>query len=147
MDNTIKMAREVGKAIQADERYKAYHAAREVNDADTALQSSIGEFNLLRQKLSMEAGKTDDSKDQEAIDKLNSEAQAVYTQVMDNPNMKKFTAAKEEMDAMIRDVSTIISLCCDGEDPETCQIHQPSVRLFLRIRVFTGLCQIPHFSR
>ena len=124
MNNTIKMARELGKVIQKDERYIAYHAAKAVNDSDEELQAAIGEFNLIRQKLSMEATKSGDSKDQEAIDKLNADAQSSYASVMENPNMVKFTAAKADMDAMIRDVSTIISLCCDGEDPDTCR-EQP----------------------
>ena len=122
--DAIKIARELGKAIQADERYKAYHEAKELNDADEGLQAAIGEFNLVRQKLSMEAHKPDSMKNAELLESLNKEAQEVYAKIMENPNMKKFTDCKNEMDAMIRDVSTIISLCCDGEDPDTCE-YQP----------------------
>ena len=117
----IKQARELGKAIQADERFKAYHDAKEINDADTALQELIGEFNLIRQKLGVEVNKPDDTKDAAKVETLNTDAQAVYARIMDNQNMVKFTAAKTAMDKLIRDVSAIISLCCDGEDPETCE--------------------------
>ena len=127
MDNTIKMARELGKAIQADERYAAYHAARELNDADSGLQDEIGEFNLLRQNLGLEVAKADDAKDKAKIEQLNQQAQEVYTRIMDNPNMKRFTEAKTEMDSMIRDVSNIISLCCDGENPDTCEFRPQPV--------------------
>jgi cell fate (sporulation/competence/biofilm development) regulator YlbF (YheA/YmcA/DUF963 family) len=123
---TIKSARELGKVIQADARYAEYHSAKARNDEDEGLQAIIGEFNLVRQKLGMEAGKTDDSRDQAKIDELNNEAQAAYARIMENPNMKKFTDAKNAMDAMIRDISGIISLCCDGEDPDTCRLEPAS---------------------
>jgi cell fate (sporulation/competence/biofilm development) regulator YlbF (YheA/YmcA/DUF963 family) len=118
----IKAARELGKAIQADERYKAYHTAKELNDADEGLQATIGEFNLARQRLNMEVGKPVEERDQSKIDTLNNDALMNHARIMDNDNMKRFTAAKAAMDDMIRDVSEIISLCCDGEDPDTCEL-------------------------
>ena len=118
--DAIKTARELGKIIQADPRYKAYYAAKNTNDNDKGLQELIGEFYLLRQKLSVESHKGDeDSKAKVA--ELNEQTQAAYTALMENPNMKAFTEAKSELDAMIREISTIISLCCDGEDPDTCE--------------------------
>jgi cell fate (sporulation/competence/biofilm development) regulator YlbF (YheA/YmcA/DUF963 family) len=123
MDNTIKMAREIGKAIQADARYKAYHEAKELNDNDKELQDLIGEFNLIRQNLGMEANKQGEERSEDKITQLNNDAQAAYAKIMDNENMKAFTDAKNAMDALIRDISTIISLCCDGEDPDTCSIE------------------------
>ena len=39
--DAIKAARELGKAIQADPRYKDYVAAKEANDADEELQKLI----------------------------------------------------------------------------------------------------------
>jgi len=122
-DNTIKAAREVGKAIQADPRYAEYHSAKELNDNDKDLQEAIHAFNLIRQNLSMEINKTGDARNQEKIDGLNTDAQEAYSKIMDNENMKKFTDAKNAMDDLIRDISGIISLCCDGEDPDTCQIE------------------------
>jgi len=119
----IKAARELGKVIQADERFKEYHAAKEINDADKDLQELIGEFNLIRQKLGQQAMKRDDdeTKDQAKIEELNTEAQMVYARIMDNESMKRFTIAKNDMDKMIKEVTAIISLCCDGEDPDTCE--------------------------
>ena len=44
----IEQARELGKAIQTDERYIRYMKASEINDTDTEIQNRIGEFNLKR---------------------------------------------------------------------------------------------------
>jgi cell fate (sporulation/competence/biofilm development) regulator YlbF (YheA/YmcA/DUF963 family) len=121
--DSIKAARELGKVLQKDERYIAYHAAKGKNDSDESLNAGINEFNLIRQKLNQEATKKVDERDKDKIEALNNEAQAVYAKVMENENMKAFTAAKADMDTMIQEVSTIISLCCDGEDPDTCSLE------------------------
>jgi cell fate (sporulation/competence/biofilm development) regulator YlbF (YheA/YmcA/DUF963 family) len=120
--DAIKAARELGRAIQADERYKNYFKAKDINDADETLQALIGEFNLLRQKISQEISKPDEEKDNKKIEELNAEAQAVYADIMENKSMAEFTEAKYVMDKLIQEISGIISLCCDGEDPDTCEV-------------------------
>ncbi|MCL1881112.1 MAG: YlbF family regulator [Oscillospiraceae bacterium] len=127
-NNAIKAARQLGRELQKDERYVAYHTAKEKNDTDSALNDLINEFNLVRQKLNLEISKPTEQRDdsyKEKLDSLNAEAQGVYVKIMDNPNMKAFTDAKTQMDEMIQEVSTIISLCCDGENPDTCQLPPP----------------------
>ena len=42
--DTISMARELGKLIQADPRYDAYIKAKETNDKDEELQKLINDF-------------------------------------------------------------------------------------------------------
>ncbi|MDR0222381.1 MAG: YlbF family regulator [Oscillospiraceae bacterium] len=120
--DAVKSARELGRAIQADERYAAYIKAREANDSDGALQELIGEFNLIRQKIGMEMSKPENEKNPGKISELNAEAQTVHARIMENESMAKFTEAKTAMDRLIREVSGIISLCCDGENPDTCEV-------------------------
>ena len=50
----IAMARELGKAIQQDERYKRIDAAKKANDEDQALQDLIVKFNMKRSELTTE---------------------------------------------------------------------------------------------
>ena len=54
----IEMTRELGRALQNDERYIAMVAARQASDEDQALQEAIGEFNLKRMAISNEARRT-----------------------------------------------------------------------------------------
>lgn len=119
--DAIKAARELGKAIQNDERYKAYIEAKEANDKDEALQQLIGEFNLKRQNLQLEMNKPDDSRDDEKVQRLNAELQESYAKVMGNANMANFAVMKGAIDQLLQEIQGIISLCCDGEDPDTCQ--------------------------
>ena len=78
----IEMTRELGRALQNDERYIAMMAARQASDEDEALQEAIGEFNLKRMAISNDA--------------------------------------KNEFDALLQQMTGILSLCAEGEDPATC---------------------------
>ena len=81
MNAVEEAVRNLGKAIQADPRYTAYHAAKAANDGDV---------------------------------------QEIYDRIVGNPHMAAFQAAKEAMDAMMQEVDLILTLCANGEDPDTC---------------------------
>ena len=42
---------------------------------------------------------------------------------MQNEHMADFTMAKADMDKLLQEVNGIIALCCDGEDPDTCEVQ------------------------
>ena len=119
--DAIKAARELGKAIQNDERFKGYVAAKEANDKDDALQQLIGEFNLKRENLRLQMEKPENEQDSEKLQKLNKELQQCYEKVMGNPNMANFAVMKGALDQLLQEIQGIISMCCEGEDPDTCQ--------------------------
>ena len=121
--DAIKAARELGKAIQADERYVRYNEAMKVNDADMELQELIGEFNLARQNVALEMSKSKEEQNKEKLDTQNKEMQRLYTLVMQNEHMADFTMAKADMDKLLHEINGIIALCCDGEDPDTCEVQ------------------------
>ena len=122
-ENAIKAARELGKAIQADERYVRYNEAMKANDADMELQELIGEFNLARQNVALEMSKSKEEQNKEKLDTQNKEMQRLYTLVMQNEHMADFTMAKADMDKLLHEINGIIALCCDGEDPDTCEVQ------------------------
>ena len=112
----IEMTRELGKAIQADDRYIAYTLAKQANDDDEQLQNLINAFNLKRMQLQMEVGKAD--KDDEKIAELDEVIKSSYKSIMDNPKMKVYQAAKEGLDELLNQVNTIISMSANGMDPD-----------------------------
>lgn len=116
----ITKARELGKAIQADERFINLKKAAAANDADEALQEKIGSFNLIRMQLSEEMSK-DNGGDAAKTEELNKQLRECYTEIMSMDNMKAYNVAKAEMDAMVSRVTAIIDLCIAGEDPDTCE--------------------------
>lgn len=114
----IELARELGKKIQEDDRFIAMHVASQQCDADEALQNMIGEFNLKRMAINNEAQKED--RNEETLRTLNDELRAVYAEIMQNPNMAAYNNAKNELDALVQRVTTVITMSADGEDPDSC---------------------------
>lgn len=112
--------RKLGKAIQADPRYQAYWKAKTDNDADTELQENIQAFNLKKMSYQHETEKLEEKRNPEKLEKLEQEIQALYLQIMENPNMQAFDTAKQAMNMMMQEVDTILSLCANGEDPDRC---------------------------
>lgn len=121
--DALKAARELGKAIQADQRYKDYVAAKEVNDADEELQGLISDFSAKRQALNVEMSKEPSEQDGEKIRLMNKELQESYGKVMKNVNMANFAIVKNAFDILLNEVNMIISMSCEGEDPDTCDPH------------------------
>lgn len=124
--DVIQATRELGKAIQNDERYISYVKAKEANDNDQALQQLIGEFNLKRENLQLEANKQEGARDDAKVQRYNKELQECYEKVMSNVNMANFAIQKNALDNLLQQVQGIIGLCCEGEDPDTCQYRVSS---------------------
>ncbi|MDR0918156.1 MAG: YlbF family regulator [Oscillospiraceae bacterium] len=116
--DVITATRELGKALQADERYINYKKCNDANDNDEALQAMINEFNLKRINLNSKVrGKDNDPNE---IADLNAEVKALYEKLMTNENMAMFQAAKTEFDDLLSQIDTVINYSANGEDPETC---------------------------
>lgn len=120
MQEVEAAARALGKAIQADPRYQAYHAAKKANDTDEALQQEIQEFNLKRMSYQRETERLAEQQNPERIQKLEQKIQELYLSISANANMAAFEAAKQAMDGMMQEVDMILTLCANGEDPDTC---------------------------
>ena len=119
---TIEAARKLGAAMQADEAYINYRQAVKNNDENEELQKIISEFNLKRMNLDNELSREEAERDGEKIQKLNEELRAIYDEIMANPAMVAFNEAKAGMDKLMQDVNSIIMMCAQGADPETCEI-------------------------
>ena len=113
----IEAARELGKAIQADERYAKLMTAKEANDKDDALNALIGKLNLIQMSYQVEAEGEANEEKMSAYDK---EFREVYTEVMCNENMKNYENARQDVDDMMNYVMQLLSMVVNGEDPATC---------------------------
>ena len=119
---TLEAARKLGAAMQADEAYIKYTEAVKLNDENEELQKIISEFNLKRMNLDAEISKDENEKNEEKIKTLNEELRAIYNEIMQNPAMIEFNTAKAGMDKLLQDINSIIMMCAQGADPETCEI-------------------------
>lgn len=113
----IEMTRELGKAIQKDDRYLNMQLATQNCEDDQQLQDLIGDFNLKRLAINNETSGEDAN--EEKLRTLNEELRHIYAQIMQNPNMTAYNMAREEMDGLMNRVTAIITKSVEGEDPET----------------------------
>lgn len=115
----IEMTRELGKALQQDERFIAYQLATQANDQDQELQNLISEFEGMRKELNYEI--TKDDKDTDRIKELDEGIKGHYQKIMQNPRMIVFTAAQKSLESLVTNINQIITMCANGEDPDTCE--------------------------
>ena len=115
----IEMTRELGKALQQDERFIAYQLATQANDQDQELQKLISEFEGMRKELNYEI--TKDDKDTDRIKELDEGIKGHYQKIMQNPRMIVFTAAQKSLESLVTNINQIITMCANGEDPDTCE--------------------------
>lgn len=117
--NIIEAARQLGTALQQDERFIRYAKAKLANDNDTDLQKNIGEFNLTRMELDREMN--EEQRNEEKVKELNERLRSIYAGVMSTPAMAEYNASKADVDAMLNDINSIIMQCVEGAEPAQCE--------------------------
>ncbi len=117
--DVIKLARELGAAIQATEEYRNFVEAKERNDADEELQKQIAEFNLLKMQYDAEMQKEEPDKDK--IQQINIDITALYNAIIGGESMIRYNEAYTAYNELCTTVSNILLMCQNGEDPETCE--------------------------
>lgn len=118
--DVIQLTRKLGAAIQEDERYLAFTEAKNANDGDEELAGLLGKINIVQISYQREAEKGDDA-DEGKMEAYNEEFNTLYNEVMLNPNMVRYEAARTAVDDMMNYIVQLLSMCVNGEDPETCE--------------------------
>ncbi len=113
----IEAARELGKAIQADERYLKLAQATKANEADDALNNLISKLNLIQMSYQHEA---EGEANEEKMNEYDKQFRELYDEIMVNENMKNYENARQEVDDMMNYVMQLLSMVVNGGDPETC---------------------------
>ena len=119
--DVIELTRELGKAIQQDDRYIAYMLAKQVNDNDKELNEDVEKFSKLREELNEVMKKDVQASETDHLKELDENIKATYKKIMSNKNMVVFQAAQKNLEDLINNVQQIITMCANGEDPEICQ--------------------------
>jgi cell fate (sporulation/competence/biofilm development) regulator YlbF (YheA/YmcA/DUF963 family) len=125
MEKLLELAKELGHAIQADERFVRVQMAQAAADEDEALQALIGEFNLKRMAINAEAAKGE-AQDEAKMRTLNEELRAVYARVMANESMAAYNEAKTELDKVTNAIGAILNMAAQGLNPDDYDEHSCS---------------------
>lgn len=120
--SVIELTRQLGAAIQKDERYLAFAAAKEANEKDEALNALMGEIQMIQMNYQMEASK--ETPDSAKMQEFEAEFNAKYEAFMANENMQRYDEARAEVDSMMNYIMQILGLCVNGADPATCEPEQ-----------------------
>ena len=120
--SVIELTRQLGAAIQQDERYLAFAAAKEANEKDEALNALMGEIQMIQMNYQMEASK--EEPDSAKMQEFEAEFNAKYEAFMANENMQRYDEARAEVDSMMNYIMQILGLCVNGADPATCEPEQ-----------------------
>lgn len=117
MADLMEMAKQLGKALQEDDRYLAFRVASAENDQDEALQNLIAQFNQKR----LDLGNAEDmaEPDEERVKALGEESRALYSEIMSNPSMQKYQAARAEFEQLLDGINRVIALSAAGQNPDT----------------------------
>ncbi len=113
-----KLTRELGKAIQQDERYSALQKAIEANENDTGLNELMSKIQLIQVSYQHEASKEEPNEDK--MKAYDEEFRGVYSEIMTNPNMQNYEKARREIDELMNYLTGILAMCVNGDDPDTC---------------------------
>ena len=117
--NVIEITRQLGEAIQQDEKYIAFMEAKRANEEDMALNAMIGKLNLVQMSYQNESGK--DAPDEKKLEEMDNEFRQLYGDIMLNENMKRYEEKKQALDDMMNYLIGILSQCVNGADPATCE--------------------------
>lgn len=122
MEEIYLKTRELCRLMQNEECFKKFIEAKLANDNDEALQTDIGEFNLIRLSLDNELNK--EEKDQEKIKSINEDMRKIYSKIMENESMLKYQESKKELDTLVNNIYSMILACAGGADPDTVEISE-----------------------
>ena len=106
-----------GQPIWKNKTYPIWDCyAMNLDDQENLWFYYYSEFNLVRMNLNAEMSKSE--KDKARIDQLNAEMRTLYAEIMKNPHMLAFSAAKDEVDKLANQINTILMMAINGEDPD-----------------------------
>lgn len=120
--DVIEITRQLGAALQQDERYKTFMEAKEAADNDANAALMMSQIEAIRSQYQNEASKP--VPNQNTLQALDQSFQKIYQELSGNETIQRANAAGQELDKLMNYIMQILSLCINGEDPATCEPEQ-----------------------
>ncbi|MGN0467871.1 MAG: YlbF family regulator [Acutalibacteraceae bacterium] len=117
--DVIKLTRDLGAAIQQDDRYLRFAQIRDTNEKDAELQDLMGKIQLVQMNYQREA--SSEKPDSAKMGNYELEFNDLYNKFMQNEKMVAYEEARKEIDSLMNYIMQILGLCVNGADPATCE--------------------------
>ncbi len=108
-------AKELGRALKADERLIRLEAAKNAYQADFELQKYMVEYEVQQKALQGEI--TKDERDTVFIDLIQKRIDELYKLIMEHPVFMQLNEVQAEVNELMNDVNNTISFEITGEKP------------------------------
>ena len=110
----ITLARQLGEALKSCEEYKAFCETRDAMRQNVVLKEQLDEFKV--QKSVLEVEKEKGEPDEHVVDVLSARLEVLYKQITENPQMKAYTKAEEDLNLLMNAVNMTISSYIGAEE-------------------------------
>jgi len=122
MSDLIAKTRELGALIQQSDEFAAVQAAMAANAQDEELVGIMRTLQMAESGYAAEAQREDRSESK--LQAYKEDFERLYSVAMKRPAMQNFQAAHKNLGELMNKLFGLLTLCADGEDPETCQVPE-----------------------
>ncbi|MCL2023232.1 MAG: YlbF family regulator [Oscillospiraceae bacterium] len=120
MSEIIKKTRELGALIQQTEEFAAVQAAMQGNMDDEELSGIMRTLQMAESGYANEA--SSENANESKMKAYKEEFERLYEIAMARPAMQKYQEAHKTLGELMNSIFGILTLCADGDDPETCEV-------------------------
>ena len=103
----IELARQLGQKLTESAEYISFCQTRDKCRANSALKVKLDEFKVQKSLLDIEKEKPD--ADEGLIDAVSARVETLYGEIMQNPDMKAYNKAEEDLNLLMTAINMTIT--------------------------------------
>ena len=113
----ITLAKQLGEALKNCEEYKTFCETRDAMRQNIVLKEQLDEFKVQKSVLEVEKEKAEP--DEHVVDVLSARLEVLYKQITEDPQMKAYSKAEEDLNLLMNAVNMTISSYIGAEEYTT----------------------------
>ena len=110
----ITLAKQLGEALKNCEEYKTFCETRDAMRQNIVLKEQLDEFKVQKSVLEVEKEKAEP--DEHVVDVLSARLEVLYKQITEDPQMKAYSKAEEDLNLLMTAVNMTISSYIGAEE-------------------------------
>ena len=110
----ITLAKQLGEALKNCEEYKTFCETRDAMRQNIVLKEQLDEFKVQKSVLEVEKEKAEP--DEHVVNVLSARLEVLYKQITEDPQMKAYSKAEEDLNLLMNAVNMTISSYIGAEE-------------------------------